>query len=481
MINLVDMSDEQLIKISNNRDIIIFVPSAYFEYMPQVVGVLVIETDESFLLWPYQSKVLATVIENARKVITYDGPYIDIPYIEGYFIPKRKESKLIDKKKLISLVDSLRARCKTSRLWYPFEEVARTNLPDLDIYPHKLSVLKSLEIAEKLNLVRSDIDIIKQLYNLHMAGCILPPASKPRSEVKKSEEKHLKQRNDIKLDSQNIESLRISKELPYNRLKKLLRVEKERRGKSQKDILFVGIADASEFYWCSMKSLLRIKNNELMFFRCYLDDRILYSRELGLLGDNIPQDDNELLSIGSGITLEHIQTLIEKRKKVIDSKANESISKENLKDETKRIYEHLSDDPYSRGNALESLCAKQLPKLRWNFELGGFIFVGLPDGIGDVYAYEFKSTSNLFMKSFMKPCAIAQANLYANMFHLEKYQLEILTKDKGTECVDGQVSVDDAERLAKSISDVIHGERHIKPKPFKCGSCEFNMDCSLRD
>ncbi|MBU2805238.1 hypothetical protein HF668_08790 [Acidithiobacillus ferridurans] len=230
-----------------------------------------------------------------------------------------------------------------------------------------------------------------------------------------------------------------------------------------------------------MKSLFRIRQNELMFFRCYLVDRILYSREFGWVGDNVPQDDDELLSIGSGITLENIQTLIEKKKNGVDSKAHESISKQRLKDEAEMLYEHLSDDPFSRGNALESLCAKKLPKIRWNFELGGFIFVGFPDGIGDAYVYEFKSTSNPFMKSFMKPCAIAQANLYANMFHLEKYQVEILTRDKGTECVDGYANVDDAERLAKSISDVIHGEKHIKPKPFKCRLCEFNMDCSLRD
>ncbi|MBU2805268.1 hypothetical protein HF668_08945, partial [Acidithiobacillus ferridurans] len=73
MSSLVDMDNEQLIKLANNQDIILFVSNAYFEYMPQVVGILVMETDASFLLWPYQSKILSAVIENARKIITYDG------------------------------------------------------------------------------------------------------------------------------------------------------------------------------------------------------------------------------------------------------------------------------------------------------------------------------------------------------------------------------------------------------------------------
>jgi len=61
----------------------------------------------------------------------------------------------------------------------------------------------------------------------------------------------------------------------------LLKMEKERRGFAAEKLVFIGIADVVQYYWCAEKSLLANKAMELNFFLSYLHARLLYSLELG--------------------------------------------------------------------------------------------------------------------------------------------------------------------------------------------------------
>ncbi len=80
------------------------------------------------------------------------------------------------------------------------------------------------------------------------------------------------------------------------RIENLFILEKTRRGINKDSLLFIGMANIAEYYWCAMKALLKSRRNELRFFQVYLEDRLRYSHELGLI-DKLPKTDKDLLSI----------------------------------------------------------------------------------------------------------------------------------------------------------------------------------------
>jgi len=87
------------------------------------------------------------------------------------------------------------------------------------------------------------------------------------------------------------------------------RVEKCRRGDPVKSLLFIGIADTANFYWCPMKSLLSNIDTEPLYFMSYLHDRLLYSLKLGYV-KTLPRDVEKLLSIGDEIRFNDIEKLL---------------------------------------------------------------------------------------------------------------------------------------------------------------------------
>ncbi|MEM4004159.1 MAG: hypothetical protein QXM43_00825 [Desulfurococcaceae archaeon] len=63
--------------------------------------------------------------------------------------------------------------------------------------------------------------------------------------------------------------------LAKKNLEKLLLLEKKKRGVGEDELVFVGMANVSSYYWCAAKSFLISKAEELKFFHAYLYDRIL--------------------------------------------------------------------------------------------------------------------------------------------------------------------------------------------------------------
>jgi hypothetical protein len=90
-------------------------------------------------------------------------------------------------------------------------------------------------------------------------------------------------------------------------LEKLLFIEKERRGFEKNKLVFIGMANISSYYWCSIKSLLKSKKDELGFFHAYLHDRICYSLELGYIKEIPKRIDKEILEIGNEINFNDIE------------------------------------------------------------------------------------------------------------------------------------------------------------------------------
>jgi hypothetical protein len=82
--------------------------------------------------------------------------------------------------------------------------------------------------------------------------------------------------------------------------------EKKRRGQHEASLVFIGMHNLSEFWWCGMYSALKSKQSELGFFAAYLEDRITYSLLTGRIS-KIPRKRPELLEIGDDLTLGEIE------------------------------------------------------------------------------------------------------------------------------------------------------------------------------
>lgn len=229
--------------------------------------------------------------------------------------------------------------------------------------------------------------------------------------------------------------------LAKKNLEKLLLLEKERRGVGEDKVVFIGMSNVSSYYWCAAKSLLQSRAEELNFFYAYLHDRILYSKELGLI-DEIPSRDEELLEVGSNISFKDIERLLQRRKVEGGSiefgislfrdtrgdlvlvvgdltllrykKMLQGVKKVAIPDytEVEEVAEvlkslgkgrapeveivSLEEYPMYRGEVLEGRRAERYPTIRWNFEWEDYVVVGEPDGITDSFVYEFKTTRSPF-------------------------------------------------------------------------------------
>ncbi len=103
----------------------------------------------------------------------------------------------------------------------------------------------------------------------------------------------------------------------HERLKKMLALEKERRGYSIDDLIFIGASNIKDYYWCAMQSLYKSRVEEIMFFRQYLKDRLLNSHKLGII-KRFPSKDEKLLEIGNDLTLGDIESLMAHTKEKTD-------------------------------------------------------------------------------------------------------------------------------------------------------------------
>ncbi|MFC2113193.1 hypothetical protein ACFLTA_08000 [Bacteroidota bacterium] len=282
---------------------------------------------------------------------------------------------------------------------------------------------------------------------------------------------------------------------------KLFFLEKEKRGADKDKLVFIGMADIAEYYWCAMESLLKSKKMELRFFVSYLHDRISYSFRLGFI-NKLPKNKEKLLEVGSEITFSDIEELLkEKVKRVYVIDETKTIPDKNgnkvmvinpeLPQEKRIYYEEKAKSegirianpeefPTIRGEFLESSKAEQYPTIRWNFDWNDYTVVGVPDGITDSFVYEFKTTRNKFLMSFLKPVAFTQADLYGYFFKKEKKRVQIYIKDeKKTETWENQVNRNRVLEVLGNFRKVDEGWTPPLPMTWKCKFCKFKDACKL--
>ena len=277
----------------------------------------------------------------------------------------------------------------------------------------------------------------------------------------------------------------------------LLQVEKEKRGVRPEKRVFIGMADTANYYWCAMQSLYEFRDNEAGYFHAYLSDRLQYSMRLGLVKKLPKRNHSKLLEIGDNITLADVGRLLRQEKKfqkqsrkwavaltdddgervvVIDTEAPaEEITKiqRRAKAEGMRCVMLNEVRPRIRGRVVQRTRGELYPSIRWNFRWNDYVVVGIPDGLTDDFAYEFKSTRNRRLSADHKPVALAQANLYAYFFQRANARSQILVMDEDhTETWDTPVDPLKAEFVLGEIRKLL--EEGVIPQPPKASKC-WNM------
>jgi hypothetical protein len=298
------------------------------------------------------------------------------------------------------------------------------------------------------------------------------------------------------------------------RLAALLAREKKRRGLPANRLLFVGMANVASVYWCPMQAVLKSRANEQPdFFASYLYDRLVYAWRLGLIRE-LPRTDRDILAAGEEITLADVETLLRQNataQRQRDERGGraramwvyeESRDKEgrrtwllnpSLSAATRRFYEEeaaavgirvlgLEDVPRRRGEILQAEKAERHPSIRWNFNWGPYVLVGIPDGITDAFVYEFKTTRDSYLGELRKPVATAQADLYGRFFRRPVKRVQLYVTEEGrTDTWETPVDEARAEATLGLFRQVDEGFQPSPPRPaWKCKKCDYRPQCPIR-
>jgi hypothetical protein len=295
------------------------------------------------------------------------------------------------------------------------------------------------------------------------------------------------------------------------RLESLLMLEKERRGVSQETLVFVGMHNVAQHWWCTQQAVLKSRANELGFFAAYLSDRIVYAHRLGLV-TKLPKSPKALLGVGNDIALEDVEKLLKeeaaqledrvkllassqvtwlyqdmeekdgKRTRLInpDLPPAQKVAYAQIAEKEGRRVIDLENDPKLRGKIYQSLRAERYPTIRWHFPWDRYSVVGVPDGITKDCVYEFKTTNRLFYLGESKPIAFAQADLYGLFFRRPNKRVQIYVVEKdATKTWEEPVDAINAEATLAAFARVDAGEPAPPPRAWKCRLCEFRVTCPI--
>lgn len=256
--------------------------------------------------------------------------------------------------------------------------------------------------------------------------------------------------------------------------KRLMKMEKKRRGLPGNKLVFVGMANFSKYYYCPWKAYSKSKTEEMSFFGAYLEDRLSlltlkdYKRIVGK-----PQV--EILKVLDEFSFIDALKSFEKTKMIPSA-----LSSDDIKKKEKEI--DAEKDGKVWGKQAQMLYAEKYPTFRWNFRFGDFVLVGVPDGIGDDFVYEFKSTKNSYIMENRLNEARAQADLYGYFFKKPKRLVHAF-------CIPNEefvrrledVNPKTAEELLEKWTKMAGGELPQPPIRHRCEKCDIKKTCELRN
>lgn len=262
-------------------------------------------------------------------------------------------------------------------------------------------------------------------------------------------------------------------------LSDLLLLEKQRRSLLSSELVFVGIHNVAQFWWCGMYAVLKSRQNEAGIFSTYLYDRLFYSLSLKRI-TKLPKKPLEILQIGDDLTFEEVQSCYFKSLRP-SPKSSKRSSQASLRKQKKfmKIKSDLPNDPYTRGDIIENEIADKLPRFRWNFPHSNYILIGEIDGMTDDTIYEFKSSKRFFLQ-YSRPATASQADLYGYFFRKQRKKLEITITDNGeNQIFEDAIDCQNAEDTIRQFKNVDEGILPRLPEKFKCSSCEVKLRCTI--
>lgn len=284
-------------------------------------------------------------------------------------------------------------------------------------------------------------------------------------------------------------------------LEDLMAAEKKRLGLDPARLVFVGIHNLAQYWWCAQQSVFKSRANELQFFDAYLSDRIEYSRRVGLITD-LPSRKSDWLPIGDGLTVDHIESMLRERQKSVRkdgcggiasiqeagkvylnpeaSEMDRAIAAEEASSSGAIIVDS-NQNPLIAGTLQESAYAERYARLRWHWRWDRFVVVGVPDGITREFVYEFKSVGSVNWMRFARPVATAQADLYGYFWKRPAKRVQLRDRASGeTVTIEELVNVQRALDTLAKFEAVDAGEPPVKPVAWKCNNCDFREKCPLR-
>ena len=133
-----------------------------------------------------------------------------------------------------------------------------------------------------------------------------------------------------------------------------------------------------------------------------------------------------------------------------------------------------------RGDKAEKMFSESYPTLRWNFTLGRYVAVGVPDGITDSFVYEFKSTKRPDYIEKVYQRAALQADLYCYFFGRSQKRIQILSiPNEKLESWDEEADPQNAKKVLECFSRIDGGWLPPLPEKYKCRTCEFKAECPI--
>lgn len=138
-----------------------------------------------------------------------------------------------------------------------------------------------------------------------------------------------------------------------------------------------------------------------------------------------------------------------------------------------------TDSPIIGGQLAQALYARRYDSMRRHWDFGEFFVIGVPDGLGKDFVYEFKySKYPRSRPTFIT--AMAQANIYGTLFHKRRLRIHFAGPDGFEKTVEGDVREADAANLIRRSWALLRGHDDFhKPESWKCEPCRYRSICPV--
>lgn len=257
---------------------------------------------------------------------------------------------------------------------------------------------------------------------------------------------------------------------------RVLRAEKARRGLPPDALAFVGMHNIAQVHWCPAQAVFQSVANESGFFFAYLQDRVRWAMTLGKVS-RPPRTLSDLLCIGDELTFEEV---FAKHRMVVA--ATPPTPAPVVLPGRPEEWHPPPADPMNYGRWAETFRGEQYPTLRWNFPYGTFVVVGVPDGLTEDFAYEFKASGKEYFMMQARPGALAQCDLYCLFFERRRRRVQLyMRQEDRTETIDSEADYTNARATLALFEQAMRGENLRPPREaWKCRKCEYREQCSIR-